>query len=127
MAVTLELPLDMEAELTERAAERGQGIQDYFLTLAEEDLYGLAKMSAEEKKETSAILEEELARVHSGDLGMLLEDYRAEVTAEYYRSKGLVPQAPACVLKISAMRSVSPSVPVANLMKRVCVWPKSRT
>ena len=95
MTITLELPPDMEAELTERTAERGQGIQDYFLILAEEDLYGLAEMSAEEKKETSAILEEELARVHSGDLGMLLEDYRAEVTAEYYRSKGLVPQASA--------------------------------
>ncbi len=95
MTVTLELPPDLEAELSERAAERGQAINDYFLALAEEDLYGLTEMSAEEQEEVSAILEEELVGVHSGDLGILLEDYRAEVTAEYQRSKGQVSSAAA--------------------------------
>lgn len=48
MTVTLELPPDLETELPKRAVQRGQAIQDYFLTLAEEDLYSLAEMSAEE-------------------------------------------------------------------------------
>ena len=85
MTITLELPPDLEADLSERAAQRGQAITDYFLTLAEEDLYGMAEMSAEEQEEVAAILEEELAGVHSGDKGMLLEEYRAEVMAEYRR------------------------------------------
>lgn len=84
MTVTLELPPDLEAELSERAAQRGQAITDYFLTLAEEDLYSMTEMSAEEQEEVAAILEEEIAGVHSGDQGMLLEDYRAEVMAEYH-------------------------------------------
>lgn len=93
MTVTLELPPDLEADLSERAAQRGQAIQDYFLTLAEEDLYSLAEMSNEEQEEVAAILEEELAEAHSGDPGMLLEDYRAEVMAEYHRSKAKAAQA----------------------------------
>ena len=85
MTITLELPPDLEAELSERAAQRGQAMSDYFLTLAEEDLYGMAEMTAQEQEEVAAILEEELAGVHSGDQGILLEDYRAEVMAEYHR------------------------------------------
>lgn len=92
MTVTLELPPDLEAELSERAAQRGQAITDYFLTLAEEDLYGMTEMSAEEQEEVAAILEEEIAGVHSGDQGMLLEDYRAEVMAEYHREMAEAPR-----------------------------------
>lgn len=95
MTVTLELPPDMEAELSERAAQRGQAITDYFLTLAEEDLHGMTGMSAEEQEEVAAILEEELAGVHSGDKGMLLEDYRAEVMARYQLSTAQASQAAA--------------------------------
>ncbi len=40
----------MEAELSERAAQRGQAITDYFLTLAEADLYGEPELSEQERK-----------------------------------------------------------------------------
>ena len=86
MTVTLELPPDMEAELSERAAQRGQAITDYFLILAEADLSGEIEMSEAEQKEVAAIIEQGLAELHAGDKGMLLEDYRAEVMAEYYHT-----------------------------------------
>ena len=82
MTVTLELPPDLEAELSERAAQRGQAITDYFLTLAEEDLYGIAKMSVEEQEEVAAVLHERMQDRLAGDKGILLEDYWAEVTAK---------------------------------------------
>ncbi len=82
MTVTLELPADLEADLSERAAQRGQAIQDYFLTLAEEDLYGMAEMSAEEQEEIAAVLHERMQDRLAGDKGILLEDYWAEVMAK---------------------------------------------
>ena len=82
MTVTLELPPDMEAELSERAAQRGQAITDYFLTLAEEDLYGLAEMSAEEQQEVAAVLNERMQDRLAGDKGILLEAYWSEVTVK---------------------------------------------
>ena len=82
MTITLELPPEMEADLSERAAERGQAIQDYFLTLAEEDLYGLMEMSPEEQQEVSAILEERIADRLAGDKGILFEDYKVGILAK---------------------------------------------
>ena len=87
MTVTLELPPDLEAELSERAALRGQAITDYFLTLAQADLYGEHDLSEAEREEEVAIIQQGLAELHAGDKGMLLEDYRAEVMAEYRRHK----------------------------------------
>ena len=91
MTVTLELPPDLEAKLSERAAQRGQAIQDYFLTLAEEDLYGLAEMSVEEQEEVAAILQERIADRLAGDKGILFEDYKAGVLAK--RKARATPQA----------------------------------
>ncbi len=87
MTVTLELPPDLEPEIAARAAERGQAVPDYLLTLAEADVYGEIEMSEEEREEVIAIIQQELEGLHAGDKGMLLEDYRAEVMAEYHRQK----------------------------------------
>lgn len=82
MIVTLELPPDLEADLSKRAAQRGQAITDYFLTLAEEDLYRVAEMSAEEQEEVAALLHERMQDRLVGDKGILLEDYHADVLAK---------------------------------------------
>ena len=82
MTVTLELPPDLEVELSERAAQRGQAIADYFLTLAEEDLYGLVEMSVKEQEEVAAVLHERMQDRLAGDKGILLEDYWVEVMAK---------------------------------------------
>ena len=82
MTVTLELPPDLEADLSKRAAQRGQALTDYFLTLAEEDLYEIAEMSAEEQEEVAALLHERIQSRLAGDKGILLEDYRADVLAK---------------------------------------------
>ncbi len=82
MTVTLELPPDMEAELSERAAQRGQAITDYLLMLAEEDLHGEIRMSVEEQEEVAAVLQERIQDRLAGDKGILFEDYKAEVMAK---------------------------------------------
>ena len=82
MTVTLELPPDMEADLSERAAERGQAIQDYFLTLAVDDLYIFAEMSAEEQQEVVKVLQERQHDHASGEKSILLEDWWAGVSAK---------------------------------------------
>ncbi len=56
MTITLELPPDMESEIPAWAAERGQAVSHYLLTLAEADVYGEIEMSeAERQKETAPI------------------------------------------------------------------------
>lgn len=90
MTITLELPPDLEAELSERAAQRGQVITDYFLTLAEEDIYGLAEMSAEDQEEVTVVLRERMQDRQDGEKGILLEDYWAGVLAK--REARLYPQ-----------------------------------
>ncbi len=87
MTVTLELPPDLEVELSVRAAERGQAVPDYLLTLAEADVYGEIEMSEADRQEVIVIIQQELEGLHAGDKGILLEDYRAEVMAEYHRQK----------------------------------------
>ena len=82
MTVTLDLPPDLEAELSERAAQRGQAIQDYFLTLAEDDLYGLTEMSLEEQAEVAVVLRERIADRLAGDRGIPFEDYKASILAK---------------------------------------------
>ncbi len=81
MTVTLNIPSDMEPLLQEKAAQRGQAIPDYLLTLTEAALYE-DWQSAEEREEEIAIIEQGLAELHAGDRGILLEDYRAEVMAK---------------------------------------------
>ena len=90
MTVTLEIPAEMEPQLCERAARRGQTVTDYLMTLAEsEDYFSIYEWESEtDRAETIAIIGSELRDIHvGGDLGMFLEDYRAEVTAKYQRDK----------------------------------------
>ncbi len=82
MTVTLELPSDLESEISTRAAERGQAIPDYLLTLAEEDVYGEIEMSEAERQEEIALIRERIQDRLSGDKGILLEDYWAGVLAK---------------------------------------------
>jgi hypothetical protein len=81
MTVTLNIPPDMEALLEEKAAQSGQAVPDYLLTLAEVALYD-DWLSEEDRKEEIAIIQQGLADRRAGDKGMLLEDYRAEVMAK---------------------------------------------
>lgn len=86
MTVTLEIPAEMEAQLCERAAKRGQTVTDYLMTLAEsEDYFSIYEWESEaDHQEAIAVIEQELEDFHAdGDRGMLLEDYRAEVMAEH--------------------------------------------
>jgi len=82
MTVTLELPPDLEVELSVRAAERGQAVPDYLLTLAEADVYGEIEMSEAEREEEIALLQERIQDRLSGDKGILLEDYWVGVLAK---------------------------------------------
>ena len=87
MTITLEVPPEMEAQLCERAAKRGQTVTDYMMTLAEsEDYFSIYEWESEaDHQEAIAVIEQELEDLHAGgDKGMLLEDYRAEVMAEYH-------------------------------------------
>ena len=48
MTVTLEIPAEMEAQLCERAAKRGQTVTDYLMTLAEsEDYFSIYEWESE--------------------------------------------------------------------------------
>lgn len=77
MTVTLELPPEMEVQLSERAAIFGQALPDYLLTLAEADIQGGYELSEEE----ITIINEGLAELHAGDKGISLEEFHAEMMA----------------------------------------------
>ena len=81
MTITLEIPAEMEVQLCDRAARRGQTVTDYLMSLAEsEDYFTIYDWEDEaDHQEAIAIIEQGLAELHAGDKGMLLEDYRAEV------------------------------------------------
>lgn len=81
MTVTLNIPSDMEPLLQQKAAQSGQAVPDYLLTLAEAALYD-DWQSEEDREAEIAVIKEGLAELHAGDRGMLLEDYRAEVMAK---------------------------------------------
>lgn len=84
MTVTLEIPAEMETQLCERAAHRGQTVTDYLMSLAEsEDYFYIYDWEDEaDHQEVIATIEQGLAELHAGDKGMLLEDYRAQVTKD---------------------------------------------
>ena len=77
--VTLELPPDMGAELSERAVWRGQAITEYSLTLAEADWHGKSELSEAEREEEIAVIQQGLEELHAGNKGILLEEYRTAV------------------------------------------------
>ncbi len=86
MTVTLELPPDTEAGLRERAAQRGQSVTDYLLTLAEWEPDIDLSLSAEDV----AIIEEGIAEFEAGDRGISLEEFdghMAETIARLKRKK----------------------------------------
>ncbi len=84
MTVTLEIPPDMEAQLCDRAAKRGQTVTDYLMTLAEsEDYFYIYDWEDEaDHQEEIAIIEQRLADVEAGDKGIMLEEYSALVMAK---------------------------------------------
>jgi len=81
MTVTLEIPPEMEAVLEEKAAQYGQALPDYLLTLAEADIYE-GWQSEEDREEEIALLNERIQDRLSGEKGILLEDYWAGVMAK---------------------------------------------
>jgi len=81
MTVTLTIPPDMQPLLEEKAAQRGQALPDYLLTLAEADIYE-GWQSEEDREEEIAILKERIQDRLSGEKGVLLEDYWAGVMAK---------------------------------------------
>ena len=83
MTVTLEIPPEMEAQLCERAAKRGQSVTDYLMTLAESEDYFDISLSEEE----IASVEQGLAELHAGEKGISLEEFDAEMKATIARLK----------------------------------------
>ncbi len=81
MTVTLTIPPDMQPLLEEKAAQRGQAVPDYLLTLAEADIYE-DWQSEEDREEEIAILKERVQDRLSGEKGISLEDYWAGVMAK---------------------------------------------
>ncbi len=81
MTVTLTIPADIQPLLEEKAAQRGQALPDYLLTLAEADIYE-SWQSEEDREEEVAILKERIQDRLSGEKGILLEDYWAGVMAK---------------------------------------------
>ncbi len=82
MTVTLEIPSEMEVLVSENAALQGQAVSDYLLTLVETGLYEDSEMSTEEQDEEIAILQKRIQNRLSGDKGILLADYWADVLAK---------------------------------------------
>ncbi len=79
MTVTLDIPQNMEAVLTEKAAQQGQTVNDYLLALVETGLYEEYEMSEQEREDEAVILQTRMQDRQSGDKGILLEDYWAGV------------------------------------------------
>ncbi len=83
MTVTLEIPPEMEVVLTAKAELFGLALPDYLFSLLETNVDDEYSMTVEE----IASVQEGLAELHAGDKGMLLEDFRAEMTAKMERMK----------------------------------------
>ena len=75
MTVTSELPPDLENELSVRAAEHGQAVPGYLISLVEADVYGELEMSELKREEEVLLVQERQQDRLSGDRGVLLEDY----------------------------------------------------
>jgi len=86
MTVTLEIPAEMEEQLCERAARRGQSVTDYLMSLAEsEDYFTIYDWEDEaDHQEAIAVIEQGLAELHAGDKGMLLETGFASFRSELW-------------------------------------------
>ena len=81
MTVTLEIPAEIESVLSAKAELFGLALPEYIFSLCEmatDDEYSLSV-------EEIASVQQGLAEIESDEPGMLLEDYRAEVMAEYHR------------------------------------------
>lgn len=88
MTVTLEIPPDMEAILSVKAELYDLTLPDYLFSLLEADMHEGHSMTVEE-----IAVVKRLAEAETGDKGILLEDYWAEVMAKREaRSDQQVPQ-----------------------------------
>ena len=83
MTVTLEIPAEMEQVLSAKAKLFGLALPDYLFSVLEANTDDESSLTVEE----IASVQEGLAELHAGDNGMLLEDFRAEMTAKMERMK----------------------------------------
>ncbi len=83
MTVTLEIPPEMEVVLTAKAELFGLALPDYLFSLLETNVDDEYSLTVEE----IASVQEGLAELHAGDKGMLLEDFRTEMTKKMERTK----------------------------------------
>lgn len=81
MTLTLELPLDVETRLQELSSLHGQPPAEYALHLLDDWL----REDEQDLSESVAALRQGLADLEAGDRGVLLEDYRTQLEAEYQR------------------------------------------
>ena len=121
--MTLDIPPAPEPLLKENAAQRGQVLPDYILSLTEAGLYAEASQEEddwqtdEDRAEEVAIVQERMADRIAGDKGILLEHYRAEVLVKREaRKHSLTPEARARVTP-RPMRSASTASLPTTLMK----------
>jgi len=81
MTLMLNLSPETEARLHEIASLHGQKPEEYTSSLLDRWL----REDEQEFAEAVAAVREGLADLEAGDRGMLLEDYRAQLEAEYRR------------------------------------------
>ncbi len=83
MTVTLEIHAEMEKVLSAKAKLFGLTLPDYLFSVLEANTDDEYSLTVEE----IVSVQEGLAELHAGDKGMLLEDFRAEMTAKMDRLK----------------------------------------